>query len=132
MQCSRLLYPFAWLPSSAKHHGQKVTRLSDFENRDRTSIVWFLLEFRKRLHILVHVRLYVCVCVCVCVRVCACVCACVCVCVRVCVCVCVRACAFNQKLISVHIPSINVSSSPVYTKLFIGMFSSRTSASQSC
>ena len=33
MQCSRLLYPFAWLPSSAKHHGQKVTRLSDFENK---------------------------------------------------------------------------------------------------
>ena len=32
MQCSRLLYPFAWLPTSAKHHGQKVTRLSDFEN----------------------------------------------------------------------------------------------------
>ena len=31
MQCSRLLYPFAWLPSSAKHHGQKVTRLSDFD-----------------------------------------------------------------------------------------------------
>ena len=34
MQCSRLLYPFAWLPTSAKHHGQKVTRLSDFENVD--------------------------------------------------------------------------------------------------
>ena len=33
MQCSRLLYPFAWLPTSAKHHGQKVTRLSDFESR---------------------------------------------------------------------------------------------------
>ena len=32
MHCSRLLYPFAWLPTSAKHHGQKVTRLSDFEN----------------------------------------------------------------------------------------------------
>ena len=32
MQCSRLLYPFAWLPRRAKHHGQKVTRLSDFEN----------------------------------------------------------------------------------------------------
>ena len=32
MQCSRLLYPFAWLPTSAKHHGQEVTRLSDFEN----------------------------------------------------------------------------------------------------
>ena len=35
MQCSRLLYPFAWLPTSAKHHGQKVTRLSDFENGSR-------------------------------------------------------------------------------------------------
>ena len=34
MQCSRLLYPFAWLPRRAKHHGQKVTRLSDFENCD--------------------------------------------------------------------------------------------------
>ena len=33
MQCSRLLYPFAWLPRRAKHHGHKVTRLSDFENR---------------------------------------------------------------------------------------------------
>ena len=32
MQCSRLLYPFAWLPRRAKHHGHKVTRLSDFEN----------------------------------------------------------------------------------------------------
>ena len=31
MQRSRLLYPFAWLPRRAKHHGQKVTRLSDFE-----------------------------------------------------------------------------------------------------
>ena len=39
MQCSRLLYPFAWLPRRAKHHGQKVTRLSDFENERRESSV---------------------------------------------------------------------------------------------
>ena len=38
MQCSRLLYPFAWLPRRAKHHGQKVTRLSDFENESEGSL----------------------------------------------------------------------------------------------
>ena len=27
------VYPLAWLPRSAKHHGQKVTRLSDFKNK---------------------------------------------------------------------------------------------------
>ena len=52
--------------------------------------------------------------------------------IRVRMCVCVRAGTFIQKLISVHIPSINISSSPVYTKLFLCMFSSRTSASQLC
>ena len=50
MQCSRLLYPFAWLPRRAKHHGQKVTRLSDFENGQG--------KFRVRVRIRVRVGLW--------------------------------------------------------------------------
>ena len=41
MQCSRLLYPFAWLPRRAKHHGQKVTRLSDFENAEYGDLLYY-------------------------------------------------------------------------------------------
>ena len=60
MQCSRLLYPFAWLPRRAKHHGQKVTRLSDFENANSVcgGLWWFaciVSGFTALSHILVVV-----------------------------------------------------------------------------
>ena len=47
MQCSRLLYPFAWLPRRAKHHGQKVTRLSDFENGQHMPLALLILVVVK-------------------------------------------------------------------------------------
>ena len=62
MQRSRLLYPFAWLPRRAKHHGQKVTRLSDFENwMERPEFVDWLRRdssdiFRAFYRVFLHVN----------------------------------------------------------------------------